>query len=102
MLNPKVRKVVYALAAGAGAVLVALGVVDANVSDQILTIIGGVLALGVGGLAAPNTPAKATPAEVLEARAEAAKPAVTVRVDPSAVESAVERARREVEKRLGR
>lgn len=101
--NPNIRKWIYAIAAGVGAALVALGVVDANVSNQVLAIIGGLLTAGVGGLALPNTPAKATPADVIAARAEQAAAdarSVVTQVQTQAA-GAVEQARRELECRLG-
>ncbi len=49
--NPVARKAIYATAAAAGAALVALGILDAGVSAQIIAIVGGILGIGVGGLA---------------------------------------------------
>lgn len=96
--NPNVRRWIYAIAAGVGAALAALGVVDADVSNQILAVIAGLLTVGVGGLALPHTPAN-PPAE--EAKSSVRKP-VSVHINLPAAAAAVEEARRNLEQRLGR
>lgn len=100
LANPNVRKWIYAVAAGVGAALAALGVVDSDVSNQILAVIAGLLTVGVGGLALPNTPAK-PPSPAVAGEPAERKP-VSVRIDLPAAAAAVEKARVELEQRLGR
>ncbi|MDV2475164.1 hypothetical protein F8M49_21245 [Rhodococcus zopfii] len=56
--NTVARKAIYATAAAAGAALVALGILDAGVSAQIVAIVGGILGIGVGGLAGTHVTQK--------------------------------------------
>lgn len=92
--NPTARRAIYLAAVAAGAVLVALGVFDADVSAQLIAVIGGVLGIGVGGLAAPHVAQRPTidPDPIVEA------------LDRRAVIEAgaqdVEQARAELERRL--
>jgi len=103
--NPTTRKALYAVAAGVGAVLVALGVLDAGVSAQILAIIGGILSVGVGGLAGTRVEQRPV---VDDATAQVIADAVATHVQSATgvasevAQDALEQVIAEVRQRLGR
>lgn len=102
--NPTTRKVIYALAAATGAALVALGFLDAGVSAQIVAVIGGILGLGVGGLAGTRVEQRPV---VDDATAQVIAETVAQHVQAaggaiSAAQSTVDQVLADVRQRLGR
>lgn len=107
--NPKIRKVLYAvqmLIGGAVALLAIFGVLEQGTADQIGVTIAGLVALAAGGVATANISPKpavigsdgvAAITDALDAYAKTAVPQVM-----GSAASAVDRARRDLEQRLGR
>lgn len=54
--NPATRRWLYGIAAALGAALVVAGIVTNEQVDAVLNIVGAVLLIATGGLAARNTP----------------------------------------------
>lgn len=111
--NPTIRQALYAVQMILGGVVVLLaifGVLDQDTAGQIVTAIGGLVALAAGGVASSNVNPKpatitsdgvAVITDALEAYAERTIPAVLTTAASSAA-TAVDRARAELEQRLGR
>jgi len=58
--DPNVRKALYGVAVGVGALLVALGFVTEDQVKDVLNIAGQLIMIGTGGLAFVNTARKRT------------------------------------------
>lgn len=66
-IDPRMRITLYLLLCFAGAALVTWGVVTQDFVDALLPVVGGVLGIAAGGVAAKNVPtARDTPPELVE------------------------------------
>lgn len=66
-LDPRLRVTLYIIVSGAGLTLVTWGIATQDLVDALLPVIGGVLGIVGGGVAAKNVPAtRDTPPDILE------------------------------------